>query len=157
MASEREGRTNLTKSQGHILTIVSLNPLRQREQPEPGSGEMARFSGNLRLAIFQVCVFLWLVSALPSYAQKATGGIQGTLTDGTGAAVAGATITLIDEAGGRTLAQQSDAEGVFRFLELKPASYFASVGAHGFKETKIEHVVVLVSQIRPAEYLTPGW
>jgi hypothetical protein len=149
MALEREGRTNLVKSRGHIPTIVSLNPPRQREQPEPGYRGAPRTFGSVRLIIFELCALCWLISALPSYAQRATGGIQGTLTDSTGATVAGGTITLVDEAGGRTLAQQSDAEGVFRFLELKPASYFASVAAPGCKETKIEHVVVLVSQVTP--------
>jgi hypothetical protein len=66
-----------------------------------------------------------------------------------GAAVPGATITLTDEARGQAIVQQSDAAGVFRFPELKPASYALTIAAGGFKETKIQHVVVLVSQVTP--------
>src|SRR6266478_9001569 len=104
MAFERKGRAEFAESQGHILRIVCLDTLRQSEQRGLIYRETARSFRNMPLIIFQLCVLFWLLSALPSYAQKATGGIQGTLTDSTGAAVAGATITLVDEAGGRTIA-----------------------------------------------------
>jgi hypothetical protein len=90
-----------------------------------------------------------LVCAIPAFSQKATGGIQGTLTDSEGKAIVGAAVTVVDEAGGQILRQVSDATGLFRYPELQPANYTVSVTASGFRETKVEHVTVLVSQVTP--------
>jgi hypothetical protein len=128
----------------------------RNRRAEVGKPQALFFAGGItrlsKIALFLIShlwIVCWLLSALPSYCQKATGGIQGSLTDSAGAAVPNATITLIDEAGGQAVLQQSDPEGVFRFPELKPGSYAVTVAAPGFKESKIQHVVVLVSQVTP--------
>jgi hypothetical protein len=145
MVFEWNGRSEATKS-GSLLRI---NLSKQPEDSSSVDRQTMGSSRNVFFIISHLCIMCWLLSALPSYAQKATGGIQGTLTDASGAAVPGATITLTDEARGQAVLQQSDAAGVFRFPELKPASYALTIAARGFKETKIQHVVVLVSQVTP--------
>jgi Carboxypeptidase regulatory-like domain len=145
MVFEWNRRAEGTKS-GPLLRI---DISKQYEDPTSVSRQTVRSSRNVLFITSRLFVICWLLSALTAYAQKATGGIQGALTDTSGAAVPGATITLTDEARGQAILQQSDGAGVFRFPELKPASYALTIAAHGFKETKIQHVVVLVSQVTP--------
>jgi hypothetical protein len=145
MIFEWNGRSEATKAGSLSRTDMSAQP-KDLSSIIP---QTIRSSQNILFIISHLCIMCWLLSALPSFAQKATGGIQGTLTDTSGAAVPGATITLTDEARGQAVVQQSDAAGVFRFPELKPASYALTIAARGFKETKIQHVVVLVSQVTP--------
>jgi len=119
------------------------------EQSEPRGRGAGQSFKSVPFIFWGLGVLVWLLFPVPFYAQKATGGVQGVLTDSSGAAVAGAKITLTDEAGGQAILQQSDTAGLFRFPELKPATYAVDVTVAGFKETKIEHLVVLVSQVTP--------
>jgi hypothetical protein len=101
------------------------------------------------LRSFALCAALILVFSRHAFAQKATGGIQGIVSDNTGNVIANAAVTLIDEAGGKSFSQTSDASGVFRFFDLKPAEYKVTITASGFKVESIQHVVVQISQVAP--------
>jgi Carboxypeptidase regulatory-like domain len=110
------------------------------------SGFVTRFNrfsvrAGITMVLIAVSLSVW------GWGQRATGGIQGTVSDGTGRIVIGATVTLVDETSGQIRRQQSDNTGLFLFPELKPDPYHVSIAAPGFKETIIEHVIVLVSQI----------
>jgi hypothetical protein len=93
MAVERKDRTELAKSEVEHLRIAHACRLRQRKQPGPTGRETARSFTRTFFILPQICLIFWLLLALPSAAQKATGGIQGTLTDSAGAVVVGAAIT----------------------------------------------------------------
>ena len=72
-----------------------------------------------------------LFGAASGYAQFRT-SVQGSVTDPTGAAIPGATLTLKDTANNQTIEHQSDASGVFNFNAL-PADHFTlTVKAPGF-------------------------
>jgi uncharacterized surface anchored protein len=63
---------------------------------------------------------------------QATGSIQGTIVDPTGAAVPGASVQVIDQAKGDLIRQTtSDADGVFRALPLAPGTYALRIAATG--------------------------
>jgi hypothetical protein len=85
---------------------------------------------------------LILVSA-SSFAQTGgTGSIQGTVTDPTGAVVAGASITATNVATGvQTVAVTTDA-GVYELSLLQPGVYTVTVTATGFRPLTQEHVIV---------------
>src|SRR5215831_14136930 len=95
-----------------------------------------------------VCI-LAAVIAVPSgvFGQSLTSGdVTGTVTDPSGAAVAGATVTLKNNDTGQTQTATSSSTGAYRFALLNPGSYTVSVEAQGFK-TSNRSVTVAVGQV----------
>jgi Carboxypeptidase regulatory-like domain/TonB dependent receptor len=89
----------------------------------------------LVLALF-ACASLVLLA--PARAQSVYGSIFGTVTDKSGAAVPGATITVKDEAKGTVVSVVSNGSGDYSVPHLIPDMYDLKVEAKGFKgfETK---------------------
>jgi hypothetical protein len=75
---------------------------------------------------------------VPATAQSVYGSIFGTVSDKTGAAVAGATVTVKDEAKGTVVTVTSNGSGDYTVPHLIPDVYDLKVTAKGFKtfETK---------------------
>ena len=75
---------------------------------------------------------------LTSHAQAVYGSIFGTVTDNTGAAIPGATVTVTDEAKGTTVVVQAGASGDYSVEHLIPDLYDVKVAFQGFEtfETK---------------------
>src|SRR5882762_8057027 len=76
----------------------------------------------------------------PTAAQSGLGSgrVEGTVTDASGATVAGATITARNDATGLSTAQTSDPTGHFIFPYLNPGTYHVSVEKAGFKITQMD-------------------
>jgi len=93
------------------------------------------FRTALALGIF-ACASVLLT--LPATAQSVYGSLFGSVTDKTGAAVAGATVTVKDEAKGTVVTVTSNAAGDYNVPHLIPDVYDLKVSAKGFKsfETK---------------------
>ena len=89
----------------------------------------------LVLALFAGASLLLIA---PASAQSVYGSIFGTVSDSTGAAVAGATVTVKDEAKGTIVSDTSNASGDYSVPHLIPDIYDLKVTAKGFKafETK---------------------
>ena len=98
--------------------------------------------------------YFWLVSvaavaialSLPEavFAQSlTTGGVVGTVTDPSGAAVPNATVTLKNEDSGATQTVNSNATGAYRFPLLNPGRYDVSAAAPGFQGRQQAFVVAL--------------
>jgi hypothetical protein len=100
----------------------------------------------LRLRILLLAALLLLLFN-PSImdAQQGTAAIQGAVTDPQGKAVAAATVTINDAASGVTQTTQSDNEGFYQFLSLRPGTYTVKVEAGGFRTLKTNPVEALVS------------
>ena len=77
------------------------------------------------------------------YAQS-TGGIQGTVTDASGGAVAGATITITDNSTGQNQTVRSDSAGLYAAASIPPGSYRIEVKASALQTTTANNVVVAV-------------
>ena len=77
-----------------------------------GGGEVCQKRSTLRMLSY---VLLAVLLAIPFslHAQQYSGNITGTVTDPTGAAVPGATITVINTATATTATAKSDAQGNF--------------------------------------------
>src|SRR5712691_13269197 len=73
-----------------------------------------------------------------------SGRIEGTVTDESGATVAGATITTRNDATGLATVQTSDPNGHFLLPYLTPGTYHVSVQKDGFKFTQLDSVGVAV-------------
>ena len=76
-----------------------------------------------------------------------TGSIEGTVTDPTGAAVAGVTVTATRQ-GGRTATATTNEEGFFRLPALEPGQYTVSIESEkGFAKFEESNVPVNLSRV----------
>lgn len=79
---------------------------------------------------------LLIAAGLASFANaQSTGGrIRGTVTDTSGAAITGATVTLLNEANGAQRDAQSGGNGEYGFLEVPVGAYTMQAQQAGFKK-----------------------
>jgi hypothetical protein len=90
-----------------------------------------------------LCFALLLAAAVSALGQVAgTGSIQGTVTDPSGAAIAGASVTARNVATGVETARKSTEAGLFVLPLLIPGEYTVTVKATGFETLTQTHVVV---------------
>ena len=113
---------------------------------------MHRFNPRLKCAAW-VCVLagLFLCMCMGSFsgplkAQTVTGQISGTVTDPSGAVIAGAKITLTYALTGQQRSLTADSSGVFVFPELVPGTYNLSIAATGFQPYSQTNIVVGASE-----------
>ncbi len=88
--------------------------------------------GNVKQVVWGAIALVGLLAgnALP---QGSVGSINGTVTDPSGAVVAGATVELQNRVTGFDRTVTTDASGTFRFLNLPPNNYHLGVTAGGFQ------------------------
>lgn len=80
-------------------------------------------------------------------AQTFRGGINGAVTDTSGAAIAGAAVTLTNPATNEVLKVTTNGAGDFSFPELSVGIYKLTVSANGFSTRNIDTVPVEISKI----------
>jgi len=95
------------------------------------------------LAIF-IAFFMLSPIALYSQSSSATGRLEGTVTDSTGATVPGANITVRNQNTGISATLQSGGEGDFTFLYLDPGTYEVSIQKTGFNKFLLKDVIITV-------------
>ena len=99
-----------------------------------------------RLSLY-VLVFLSLIAfatAIPTTAQN-LGSLAGTVTDPSGASVAGATVTLTDLATNTSRTTKTTPTGTYNFAQVSPGNYRLEVVQTGFKKFAQEPVAILVA------------
>src|SRR5262245_2034613 len=104
-------------------------------------------------------VLLLVVGTMPvrALAQQPTGGIEGNITDPSGAVISGATVTVSQEKTGFERSTTTSGDGTYRFTQLVPGEYNVSVTASGFKKTNVTAVTIAVGQNTPLDVaLTVG-
>jgi hypothetical protein len=80
-------------------------------------------------------------------AQETTGGLQGTITDPSGAVVAGADVALTGTSLVGTKTLKTDQAGYYHFANLPPGQYSLRVTAKGFKELKLDGMVIEIGHL----------
>jgi hypothetical protein len=75
-------------------------------------------------------------------------GVQGTVTDATGAILPGASVTLTSNETNKAETTTASEEGFYRFSGLAPGSYTLSVEQAGFKKQLLNDVVINAEQVR---------
>src|SRR5579864_8852999 len=102
-------------------------------------------------------VFFMLCLSAAMMAQTFRGGIQGTVTDSTGAAVAGADITVKSADTGLVRTGKTNDEGDFLFTELPLGAYSVTASKSGFGTKVMNGINVAVSANTRADVqLVPG-
>jgi hypothetical protein len=106
-------------------------------RPPEETKKMVRPASSPRALRVFVCAFAPLALLLLQCANVRAQDLDdvsagGIVTDEHGAAVAGASVTLILEATGSERTVLTDGEGRYRFVELRPGAYTARASAEGF-------------------------
>ena len=95
--------------------------------------------------------------SLPGLTQTTAGRILGTVTDQSGAAVAGASVVVTDAERGTSRTLASDEAGEYAASDLPPGTYKIHVEAKGFKSSERPSVVIEVATDVRADFsLQPG-
>jgi outer membrane receptor protein involved in Fe transport len=81
-----------------------------------------------------------------AWAQTATGTIQGTVRDNSGAVIVGAKISLTDQGTNQSRQQVSGSEGAFEFRALPRGVYKLEAEQSGFKKEVISDIALQVAQ-----------
>src|ERR1700688_2777953 len=104
------------------------------------SQRLTRFGTMIPFLIFFVCV---LIAAAPTLAQSttATGSIQGTLTDSTGAVVPNAKMTITNKDTGESFGVTTSSAGTYNSGGLVPGEYTVRAEVKGFKTVEAGVVV----------------
>ena len=98
-----------------------------------------------------------LLGCLQSFAQGSAGRILGSVTDQSGGAVAGATVTILDTQRNITRALMSDSTGQYNAPNLLPGSYTVSAAFQGFRTAERAGITLEVNQeLRVDLTLQPG-
>jgi hypothetical protein len=102
------------------------------------STQEAFVNKNFRIAKFVLLLGLGLLAAAfavlaPASAQETTGSINGNVTDPSGAAVSGATVTASDVNRGTAFPTQTNSDGAYYLTHLPIGKYTVKVEAKGFQ------------------------
>lgn len=90
---------------------------------------------------------LSVITAATVLAQAGNGGINGVVTDSTGAIVSGATVLVQSNSTGVVLSKTTNNAGVYSFGSLPPASYRVTFSGNGFETSVHNDIVVTVDQV----------
>ena len=107
--------------------------------------------------LFFTSVFAFLFSALSLLGQDASGRVIGTVTDPTGAAIAGAKVTVTNVATQVSRETTSDNQGNYQILEVPIGSYRVNVEHPGFSKVVTDPQVLNIgASLRMDVKLTVG-
>src|SRR5579863_2322290 len=102
---------------------------------------------NKRVVIGLICLCCLIVALAPvaAFAQSAsTGTVTGVVKDSTGAAVAGATVTLTDTTTKDTRTTAANDVGTYFFANVSPGTYNVAIKKAGFRVAQFSNQVVTV-------------
>jgi outer membrane receptor protein involved in Fe transport len=105
-----------------------------------------RIPRKLNFLVFTLAVFAVLfVFSKPAMAQATTGILKGAVVDPQGAAIAGATVTVTNEATGIVQTTTATSDGLFAITNLPPGKYTVTgTGGSGFSAKKVTGVDVRI-------------
>src|SRR6202795_5056722 len=102
-------------------------------------------------------LLLTLLGVTPLRAQVDAGAILGTVTDASGSAVHGATVTLTNEGTNAALSTVTGNDGGYKFTPVRIGNYKLTVNFQGFETIVRPHVTVNVGENLVADFsLKPG-
>jgi hypothetical protein len=108
-----------------------------------------RFANVCRGAFLSFCLCLTVLQAA---AQVGRTGITGTVSDTSGAAVAGATVSVTSQSTGVVLTTTSDKAGIYVFRSLIPGLYKLSAQATGFETLVQSDVLTEVDRVSDVDF-----
>jgi Carboxypeptidase regulatory-like domain/TonB dependent receptor len=104
--------------------------------------------------LFLLCS--WLAQVRPSFGQAVSGNIIGTVTDASGAAVAGATVTIRDLDRGTDYQARTNTDGNYTQTNLLAGHYRVTVQSPGFEQFEADATVQIDAATRVDARLAVG-
>ena len=99
-----------------------------------------------------VCSIALAFIGVFAMAQTPTGSIQGLVTDKSGAAIQGATVTIVQTTTNEARNTATDASGRYNVPFIDPGTYTITVDAKGFRSARQENVLVQVTETRAVDF-----
>src|SRR4030081_648921 len=96
---------------------------------------------------FPVIIMLAVTLFVAAAHAQFRASLRGTVTDPQGAAIPGATVTLVNTDTNNTMVSTSDGNGIYNFNALSPAPYRLTVEHEGFTKKVLEHVQIIAEQL----------
>lgn len=102
----------------------------------------------LRINTFLIMVIFALLGASVAFGQSQSNAadLQGYVRDPSGAAITGATVTVVNSATNFSRAVTTNDEGYYQITNLPPGSYEVTVEAGGFSKGRIASITLTVGQ-----------
>src|SRR5580658_8063085 len=96
-----------------------------------------------RITVFLAVLVAAIGLAMPSaHAQETLGGITGTVTDTSGAVIANAAVTVVNDQTKLTRSQNTNANGSYSFVNLPIGNYTLSFNLSGFQSQNVPGIQV---------------
>jgi len=92
-------------------------------------------------------LLLYIALSAQAFAQAGRGGINGTVTDPTGAIIPGAKVVVLSHSTGISQSTVSSAAGIYSFVSLTPGAYTVTASHDGFETVAQGNVTVSVDQV----------
>jgi hypothetical protein len=108
--------------------------------------EIRLASKKTKILALSVLVFV-LSAASAALAQAGRGGINGLVSDPSGAVIPGAKVTALNQATGISQSTLTTAAGLYSFVSLNPGSYQVTASLQGFETVSQDKVTVSVDQV----------
>src|SRR5579863_5146609 len=103
------------------------------------------YSVSKAAPVLGVCLAV-LLASVPLFSQGNAGRILGAITDQSGGAVSGATVTVTDVQRGTTRTLAADETGAYNAPNLLPGTYTVRAEFKGFKPIERQNIGVEVGQ-----------
>ncbi len=98
-----------------------------------------------RLFLFAATACLLVLYSVSSLAQFETASVLGYVRDSSGAAIAGATVSLINQGTGTNVTVSTNAQGAYEFTDVKVGNYQVTAQAQGFETSTTQGFLVQVN------------
>ncbi len=110
-----------------------------------GANDMKRAVSGMTLVLILVLTLALVGIGVPTAsAQVSKGSISGSITDPQGAAVLGASITVVSKDTNQKTTTESDSSGLFRVSLLPPGTYRVEISKEGFRKVVFDNIPVSV-------------
>ena len=106
----------------------------------------ASYTRRAKLGRYLWIPLLFAITACTLLGQAGNGGISGIVSDSSGAAVVGASVTVQSDVTGVALTRTTNSAGVYSFVSLPPATYLVTFSQNGFATSVHRNVIVTVDQ-----------
>lgn len=103
----------------------------------------------MRIRVFGICLLILAALSGFSYVASAQGtasSLSGNITDPSGAAIPGASVTVTSTGTNLSKTVQSDGTGHYLISDLTPGAYTLQVMATGFEQKKVNAIQLVVAQ-----------
>jgi hypothetical protein len=127
---------------------VTSNTPSLRSQGKMPAGNLHHRLGKVAKLFCCIFAMLVLTSLRVCYGQDVS-SMTGQVTDTSGAALSGATVTLKNSATGQSYTATTNGQGVYRFSEVTPGEgYSATFSAAGFTPVAVNSIYLQVATVR---------